>query len=228
MCNRACSSRLRPKQLACGLEMSLRELHEGVWERVSQDAQPPLADARLAFLRAGLRGGESVLDIGCGQGWFAQALSDAGFAVIGAEVAAEPLRRAHRRHPDLDLRLFEAEDPWPFADAQFDAVWAGEVIEHVADTVAWLSELRRVLAPGGRLLLSTPAHDVLARLALAVRRGAFEAHFDPRLDHLRFYTRRSLHGLLADFRFLDIQVSGLGGVPGARRCLLASARRARF
>ena len=228
MCNRACSMWPAPEQLACGPGMSLRDLHEGVWDGVPKDAQPPLAEARLAFLRAGLRGGESVLDIGCGQGWFAQALCEAGFAVIGADVAAEPLRRARRRHPGLDLRLLEEEDSWPFADAQFDAVWAGEVIEHVADTVAWLSELRRVLAPGGRLLLSTPAHDVLARLALALRRGAFEAHFDPRLDHLRFYTRRSLRALLADFRFLDVQVSGLGGVPGARRCLLASARRARF
>jgi 2-polyprenyl-3-methyl-5-hydroxy-6-metoxy-1,4-benzoquinol methylase len=208
--------------------MSLRELHEGVWEAVPQDAQPPLAKARLAFLRAGLREGEQVLDIGCGQGWFTQALSDAGFAVIGADVAAEPLRRARERRPDLDLRLLAREDAWPFADAQFGAVWAGEVIEHVADTVAWLSELRRVLAPGGRLLLSTPAHDVLGRLGLALRRGAFEAHFDPRSDHLRFYTRRSLRTLLADFRFLEIQISGLGGVPGARRCLLASARRARF
>ncbi len=208
--------------------MSARELHEGVWEAVPEGVQSPLAKARLAFLLGGLAGGERVLDVGCGEGWFTQALRGAGFSALGADVAAEPLRRARARDPELELQLLDEREPWPFADAHFDAVWAGETIEHVADTAAWLSELRRVLRPEGALLLSTPAHGVLRRLALALAPGAFETHFDPRSDHLRFYTRASLRALLADFRFVEIEISGLGGLPGARACLLASARRARF
>lgn len=208
--------------------MSTRELHESVWEAVPEGMRPPLAKARLAFLLGGLAGGERVLDVGCGEGWFTQALREAGFCALGADVAAEPLRRARRRDPELELHLLDERGPWPFADAQFDAVWAGETIEHVCDTAAWLSELRRVLRPEGLLMLSTPAHDVLRRLALALAPGAFAAHFDPRADHLRFYTRASLRALLDDFRFMEIEISGLGGLPGARACLLASARRARF
>jgi 2-polyprenyl-6-hydroxyphenyl methylase/3-demethylubiquinone-9 3-methyltransferase len=208
--------------------MSPRELYEGVWEALPEGLQPSLADARLAFLLGSLGGSERVLDLGCGEGWFTQALREAGFAVVGADVAQEPLRRARRRDPELDLQLLDEQGPWPFADAQFDAVWAGETIEHVADTAAWLSELRRVLRPDGVLLLSTPTHDLLRRLALALLPGAFSAHFDPRSDHLRFYTRASLRALLTDFRFVKVEISGLGGVPGARACLLASARRARF
>jgi 2-polyprenyl-3-methyl-5-hydroxy-6-metoxy-1,4-benzoquinol methylase len=210
------------------MSMSTRELYEGVWEALPEGVQPLLAKARLAFLLGGLADGARVLDVGCGEGWFTQALREAGFSAIGADVAAEPLRRARLRDPDIDLQLLNERGPWPFADAHFDAVWAGETIEHVADTAGWLSELRRVLRPEGALLLSTPAHDVLRVLALALLPGAFGAHFDPRSDHLRFYTRRSLRALLADFRFVEIEVSGLGGLPGARTCLLASARRARF
>ncbi len=113
-------------------------------------------------------------------------------------------------------------------DASFDAVWAGEVIEHVLDTAAWLSELRRVLRSGGRLLLSTPDHGPLRRLVLAVLPGAFERHFDPRGDHLRFYTSRSIAHLLAQFGFHEIRVRGVGGIPGARATLLVSATRQRY
>jgi 2-polyprenyl-6-hydroxyphenyl methylase / 3-demethylubiquinone-9 3-methyltransferase len=208
--------------------MTLLELYEGVWEGVREGAPPTLAAQRLAFLRRHLHRGERVLDVGCGEGWFTQALSEQGVAVVGADVAREPLRRAAARCGTLDLRLIDEQRGWPFADAEFDLIWAGEVIEHVADTASWLSELRRVLRPGGALLISTPAHDLLRRLALAVLPNAFEAHFDPRADHLRFYTRGSLRALLQDFRFEAIEIEGLSGVPGFRSHLLASASRARF
>ena len=64
------------------------------------------------------------------------------------------------------------------------------------------------------------------RLALSGR--GFDAHFDPRADHLRFYTRRTLERLLEDFGFQEIDVRAVAGLPGARRVLLASARRSRF
>jgi SAM-dependent methyltransferase len=102
------------------------------------------------------------------------------------------------------------------------------VIEHVADTAGWLSELRRVLRSGGTLLLSTPDHGRLQMLRWALDRRAFEAHFDPRADHLRFYTRRTLTALIEDFGFQDVEVRHAGGPHGARRALLASARRSRF
>ena len=171
---------------------------------------------------------ERVLDVGCGEGHFASALLSAGAEVVGVDVAAEPLRRARERHPELDLRQMPAEGAWPLRDASFDAVWAGEVIEHVADTAGWLSELRRVLRSGGSLLLSTPDHRRLQMLRWALGPRAFEVHFDPRADHLRFYTRRGLSELLEDFGFQGVAVRCAAGPPGARRQLLACARRSRF
>ncbi len=108
-------------------------------------------------------------------------------------------------------------------------VWAGEVIEHVADTAGWLSELRRVLRPGGLLLLSTPNHGRSGLLTMALFPRSFEAHFDPLSDHLRFYTRRSLARVPRGVPLRgDPRLAPPAGFPGARRLLLASARRARW
>ena len=136
-------------------------------------------------------------------------------------MAQEPLTRAARIHPGLELRLLDPAGGWDLPDSGFDVVWAGEVIEHVADTSAWLSEVRRVLRSGGRLVLTTPDTGPLSLIGMALSRRAFEARFDPRSDHLRFYSRRTLTGLLADFGFEQISVRRAGGVPGARRHLLA-------
>jgi 2-polyprenyl-3-methyl-5-hydroxy-6-metoxy-1,4-benzoquinol methylase len=208
--------------------------HEHVWESVPPGALPSEISARRSFLlahvraRAATRARPRVLDVGCGEGYFTALLAQAGAEAVGVDVAQEPLRRARERHPELDLRLLPRDGPWPLADASFDVVWAGEVIEHVADTASWLSEVRRVLRSGGELLLSTPAHGRARVFALALSARRFARHFDPRSDHVRFYSARTLRALLADFRFEEISVRGVAGPPGARRLLLASARRARF
>jgi 2-polyprenyl-3-methyl-5-hydroxy-6-metoxy-1,4-benzoquinol methylase len=214
---------------------TLTGYHDSLWEGVPEGLDPPDLELRLAFVRAhaamaAAHSGEPprVLDVGCGEGGFTAELARAGMRVIGVDVAAEPLRRARARHPALDMRIVPADGPLPLQDASFDVVWAGETIEHVLDTAGWLSEVRRVLRSGGTLLLSTPAHGRLAMLGLAISRSKLDAHFDPRSDHLRFYTPRTLRRLLEDFGFEDIEVRAAGGIPGARRLLLASARRARF
>ncbi|HZL48694.1 MAG TPA: class I SAM-dependent methyltransferase [Solirubrobacteraceae bacterium] len=204
------------------------DYHEALWEGLPEGLDPPDFIRRSRFLLDNVRAGERVLDVGCGEGRFAAELARAGAEVVGIDVAAEPLRRARRRHPELELRQVRADGAWPLRDASFDVVWAGEVIEHVSDTAGWLSEIRRVLRSGGALLLSTPDHGRLGMLRWALAPRAFEAHFDPRADHLRFYRSRTLTELLMDFGFHDVEVLGAGGPPGARRRLLASARRSRF
>ncbi len=213
--------------------MLARDYHERLWADMPERLAPPGLALRRSFLLEHARalasaGAATALDVGCGEGELTATLAGAGVAVVGIDVAEEPLRRARARHQGLDLRLVPGEGPWPLEDASFDIVWSGETIEHVADTAAWLSEVRRVLRSEGSLLLSTPAHGRLAVLAMALSGGAFDAHFDPRSEHLRFYTRRTLADLLGDFGFYDIHVRAAGGLPGARRTLLASARRSRF
>ncbi|HEX5851474.1 MAG TPA: class I SAM-dependent methyltransferase [Solirubrobacteraceae bacterium] len=208
--------------------MSSRAYHESLWEGVPEGLEPSDFAVRSRFLLEHVRAGERVLDVGCGEGAFTAELARAGALAVGVDVAEEPLRRARALHPALDLRLLDAGGGWDLPDASFDVVWAGETIEHVLDTAAWLSEIRRVLRSGGRLLLSTPAHSPLRMARLALSRRAFAAHFDPRGDHVRFYSRATLTGLVEEFGFREVDVVSAAGLPGARRLLLARAVRSRF
>jgi 2-polyprenyl-6-hydroxyphenyl methylase/3-demethylubiquinone-9 3-methyltransferase len=208
--------------------VSTREYHEAVWQALPAGLEPSDFALRRRFVLERVRAGDRVLDVGCGEGWFAAGLARAGAEVVGIDVADVPLARARQRHPQLDLRRVAPEGPWQLDDGAFDVVWAGEVIEHVADTAAWMSQARRVLRSGGRLLVSTPAHAPLTLMHMALSPGAFARRFEPRGAHLRFYSRATLTDLLADFRFESIDVRSVAGVPGARRLLLAHAIRSRF
>ena len=198
----------------------MQEYFEELWRRLPANAEPSDFELRREYLLQGVRGGERALDIGCGAGQFSAALDAAGVEVTGVEVAQAALERARARHPRIDFRLIAPDAPLPFEDNSYEVVWAGEVIEHIADTGRWLSEVRRVLTPRGRLLLSTPSHG---RLQVAVR--GVEHFSQPLGDHLHLYTRRSLARLLKEFGFCEVQVRPAGGLPLMSRLLLAKGVR---
>jgi SAM-dependent methyltransferase len=198
----------------------MKDYYEQLWANLPTTLTLPDMSRRRAFLLSELRAGDRALDLGCGTGAFTAALAEAGARPVGVEVAETALHRAQADHPELDFRLAPIDGPLPLEDCSFDLVWASEVIEHVADTARWMSEVRRALAPGGRLLLTTPHH---ARLAIAAR--GLERYADPLGDHLHLYTRRSLAGLLDQFGFSSVQVRMVGGVPLLRRSLIARAVR---
>jgi ubiquinone/menaquinone biosynthesis C-methylase UbiE len=198
----------------------VRDYYEELWERLPDPVHPPDLKLRLDFLLGEARREDRALDLGCGDGAFTELLAKAVAEVVGADVAQSALRRARAHNPSLEFRLVPIDGPLPFDDNAFELVWSSEVIEHVADTARWLSEARRVLVPGGRLLLTTPNH---ARLAIAVR--GVERYSEPLGDHLHLYTRRSLTEVLHEFGFADVGVRAAGGTPGLRRLLLARAVR---
>jgi SAM-dependent methyltransferase len=198
----------------------MRDYYEDLWGRLPEDLDPPDLDLRLTHLRAGVRAGDRVLDLGCGDGRFTQEIARLGATPIGVDVAQAALDRARAAYPDIDFKLAPIDGPLPLHDVSLDVVWTSEVIEHVADTARWLSEVRRVLVPRGRLLLTTPSHG---RLRVAF--NGIEAFSDPLGDHLHLYTRPSLRTLLADFGFDEISVRTSGGPPFFRRLLLARAVR---
>jgi len=198
----------------------VQEYYEDLWERLPRDLTPPDYEIRREFLIAEIAGGERALDLGCGEGDFTAVLAEVGAATTGVEIANAAIERARAKHPGLDFRIAPIDGPLPFADTSFDMVWASEVIEHVADTARWLSEVRRVLRPGGRLLVTTPAHGRM-RLAL----GGIERFSEPLGDHLHLYSRQSLTDVLNEFGFEDVQVRAAGGPPLMRRMLFARAIR---
>jgi len=112
--------------------------------------------------------GKDVLDLGCAGGFMAEALADRGARVTGIDPAAEAIEaaRAHARQTarpiSYDVGVGEA---LPYPSAAFDAVVCVDVLEHVADLDKVLSEVARVLRPGGRFLYDTINRNPLARLA---------------------------------------------------------------
>jgi SAM-dependent methyltransferase len=195
---------------------AIKDYYEELWERLPEDLAVPDFDRRRSFLLGELRADDRVLDLGCGDGVFSAVAADAGAAVMGVDVAQAALARARRRAPQIEYRLAPFDGPLPLDDNVVELVWASEVIEHVADTARWLSEVRRVLVPGGRLLLTTPSHG---RLLVALR--GVEAFSAPLGDHLHLYTRRSLWEVLTEFGFGSVTVRRVGGPPLLRRSLHA-------
>ncbi|WP_371054335.1 bifunctional 2-polyprenyl-6-hydroxyphenol methylase/3-demethylubiquinol 3-O-methyltransferase UbiG [Rhodosalinus sp. K401] len=112
--------------------------------------------------------GKDVLDLGCAGGFMAEAMAGRGARVTGIDPAAEAVEAA-RRHADArglgiryDVGVGEA---LPYDDAAFDAVVCVDVLEHVADLDRVLSEVARVLRPGGCFLYDTINRNPLARFA---------------------------------------------------------------
>jgi ubiquinone/menaquinone biosynthesis C-methylase UbiE len=104
---------------------------------------------------AGDVAGRRVLDAGCGSGPLSAALRDRGAVVAGFDSSAKMLELARRRlGDDADLRVADLDRPLPYPDGAFDDVIACLVLHYLQDWTAPLAELRRVLTPGGRLIVA--------------------------------------------------------------------------
>jgi SAM-dependent methyltransferase len=204
----------------------MKAFYEDVWAELPEDPKPWAWERRRALLLAEAHKGERVLDLGCGAGRFVAALLDAGTDAVGVELAEAALVRARRNVPGGELHALGPDGAIPLEDASVDLVWCSEVLEHVPDTAGLLSEARRVLRTGGRLLVTTPSHDLPRRALVALTR--FDEHFDPLGQHVRFYSRRSLKHVLDSFAFEEVHVTSIGGPPGLRETLVARAHKARL
>lgn len=104
---------------------------------------------------AGDVSGRRILDAGCGSGPLFAMLRDRGATVSGVDSSSKLLELARARlGVDADLHLADLTEPLPFADASFDDVVASLVMHYLPDWGPTLHELRRVLRPGGRLIMS--------------------------------------------------------------------------
>ncbi|MFM8552903.1 MAG: class I SAM-dependent methyltransferase [Nitrospiraceae bacterium] len=124
----------------------------------AQHLQQGAIKTATAQLRLQLLGGVPpngrLLDIGCGGGFFVGAAAANGWHAIGLEPSAEAARQAGRALR-IDIVAGRLEDA-PFADARFDRITMFDVLEHVVCPRTCLIEARRLLAPGGRLVIETP------------------------------------------------------------------------
>lgn len=122
-------------------------------------------------------GSHRVAELGCGSGGMLEALARFGTAV---GVETDPALREHARARGLDVRAGSLPDDVPLEAGRWDAVCLLDVLEHVEDDAGALRACRRLLAPGGRLMVTVPAYAWL-----------WSRH-DELLGHRRRYTTGSL------------------------------------
>ena len=161
---------------------------------------------------AGEIGGLRVLDVGCGAGALLADLHQKGAKVTGLDASAEMLNLARSRlGPDIDLHHADLCEKLPFADGAFDMVTASLVLHYLEDWSGPLSEVRRVLAPGGRLIASVD-HPFQSQTQSdsnddyhAVRPRFFEWSLGG-TSALMMFWHRSLSSMTDAFAAADLQI----------------------
>ncbi|HEX7300717.1 MAG TPA: class I SAM-dependent methyltransferase [Solirubrobacteraceae bacterium] len=121
--------------------------------------------------------GAKMLDVGCGSGWLAEHFDD----YTGVDGSTDAVREATEK--GRNVTLADVDEPLPFADGTFDGAILKDLLEHVADPVAVVREMARVLRPGGLVFASSPD----------AQRWVWDDY-----THRRPFTRKAFRLLFAD------------------------------
>jgi ubiquinone/menaquinone biosynthesis C-methylase UbiE len=152
----------------------------------------------------GVRPGDAVVDVGCGEGGLAELLARAGLRVTGVEPAAYLRERFEARLAGLgSARVVDATvERLPFGDGEVGAAISTEVLEHVADPDAAMRELRRVMRPGAVACLSVPTS--FTELLFWRLHPGYAANS----THLRIFTKPELRRLVEEHGFEVVRWEG--------------------
>jgi SAM-dependent methyltransferase len=165
---------------------------------------------------AGVQSGTRLLDVACGPGHCAAAAAARGAVPLGLDAAVGMVAVARGRYPEIEFQQGDAER-LSFADASFDAVVAGFVVNHLPRPESALAEFARVLRPGGRMAVTVWDRPERMRplgvLTEAVERT--EGVQDPGLpsggpDPFRFADEAALVALLSGAGVDGVDVSSIG------------------
>ena len=169
--------------------------------------------------------GRRVLDLGCGPGFLIPPLLAAGAQVWAADGSAPAVARVNARHEENPLwrgASVTASGRVPLPDGSFDLVCCVETIEHLPREAvpSLIGEIRRLLAPGGRALLTTPDEEDLERSMIFCPECGAEFH---KVQHITSWSVSSLATILEEAAFdvlfcRAVDLCRLGGE--ARRSLV--------
>jgi SAM-dependent methyltransferase len=196
----------------------LRDFYEGPDVPLRSGPDRARRQARmLAGMLRDLAGPAVIVDLGCGDGsaLAVAAEHNPGHRFAGIDWSADALRQAQV----LGLTVLRGGMDLPVADGAADVVIMSELIEHLVDPDGAVAEARRILRPGGSLLLSTPnlaAWYNRGLLALGIQpifsevslRGVFGRPGRVVAGHLRLFTRRALTEFLTASGFRCVAVTG--------------------
>lgn len=178
-------------------------------------------DARIA---GPLPRGGVFVDLGCGDGAALDELSRFYESAIGLDVSTARLKRGGR--PERSWRFIEADlnRSFPLPSAYASAVMANQVLEHMTDPNHFIAEARRILRPGGVLVLTTPNIRYVKHIARLVVMGRGPSTSDGEsIDgswddgHVHYFTHADLRNLLVRSGFRQVHSQALVDLGGGDR-----------
>lgn len=192
--------------MSTGMPIMQKPLDDSIAALVDRELDPAFA-ARAALILRHLQpaGGGSILDVGCGRGFYMKAIGTLYPAadVLGVDYSADYLAAAKAQSYAAAVDFARADArALPFPAGTFDAVVCSEVLEHIVDDAAALVEICRVLGDDGLLLLSVPhqRYPLLWDPLNWLLERAFSTHVPAHIwwlagiwaDHVRLYTAAEL------------------------------------
>lgn len=174
----------------------------GDYSKMGNNDAPIIRGSRLRAAKSQLglirkhKDGKTLLDIGCGEGFFLFNATKAGYTTKGIEISQDAAEYAEREFGlDVEAKPFEELQ---FPDNYFDVVTLWQVLEHVPYPLIVLKEVRRILKPEGLLATSTP--DIESILAKIFRRRWWNL----RRLHINQFTTRTLTDMLKRAGFNNV------------------------
>ncbi len=156
-----------------------------------------------------------VLDVGCGGGLLSEEFAKIGCQVTGVDQSKQSLvaARAHAQKSGLDIEYIESTgEALPFDDAQFDIVCCCDVLEHVDDIHVIITQISRVLKPGGIFFFDTINRTLKSNIAaIKVAQDWWPTRFIPQNVHVwdKFIKPHELAACLKQYHFASYQMTGL-------------------
>jgi ubiquinone/menaquinone biosynthesis C-methylase UbiE len=213
-----------PESSAVIADVAVENDYDGFAEAYTAENETSLLNAyyvRPAIVDlAGDVAGRRILDAGCGAGPVSVALRDRGAVVSGFDRSAKMVELARQRlGDDVDLRVADITCPLPYPDGAFDDAVAALVLHYLEDWTAPLAELRRVLKPGGRLIVVVN-HPILLKMVhretdyFATTKWSDEYDFNGQKAVLTYW-HRPLHAMTDAFTAAGFRTAVISEPPPA-------------
>lgn len=192
-----------PKAPATVSQMTTLDKTEYVYAAVglttTEQNDQPIERCILEFLP---KQPSKILELGCGNGHFANLLAQTGHEVVASDDSASGIAVAKNNYSGV--RFEHASCYTPIESEKFDVVIAKEVIEHLVAPRRLCETAYSALKPGGQFIVTTPYHGYLKNLVLALA-GKGDAHYNPAWEggHIKFFSPASLSMMLKQAGFTD-------------------------
>ncbi|MDC3058218.1 class I SAM-dependent methyltransferase [Litorivicinus sp.] len=180
------------------------------------------------FAKHGLSTSQSVVEIGAGNGEYANFLNEKGFNVAVIEPSTSGMEIIRSRFPNLKVIACEPYDTFRKSlDPDKEYFYLSlEVIEHCFDPLLFLQSIYESMAPGEYLIISTPYHGYLKNLIIGIL-GKWDQHFTVswKNGHIKFFSIPTLSELSKGAGFEVVETLGYGRIPFLWRGMFAVLRK---